>query len=187
MTLLEKFDHAVQLTMDDWKPESFWKHFSEGGYDLAVIVKKTHVFLVGDLILVSFCNGSGCRWPVYGRSSRGYSVSGYYMGFFKNRSGSARWSEKHKEPIFPWERYTNRVSARFVEIPSEVRTLSATDSGAIRRWLSTTQLAGDPVSDVGQGSVASLSLVQDTDLPPRRKRSSTVGLRERRLWKKWRA
>lgn len=50
------------------------------------IIKPHRLFLPGDIIWVNLNNGQAERWPVYGISSKGYAVRGFYLQYARWRS-----------------------------------------------------------------------------------------------------
>ena len=151
---LVQFDAAARLAAKDVGA-------GLAGCGLGVFHRNTRLFLRGDLVIVWFTNGQAERWPVYGRSSRGYDVVGLYQqgARFRDRGTFVRTVTHEGKPLAyrssTGDCHNNKTPMRLVDVPRELLTSrSEADSGRLRRWLSEALRTGHPAGEVGSGSLA---------------------------------
>jgi len=150
----KQFDEAVTIASDKGVT-------LDSGVGLAVYQRNTRLFARGDLVLVWFTNGGGSRWPVYGRSSRGYVVAYRYEQGHRYRE-RGKWQPQFTNGPHVYgpyrsstsDCYSNKSTIRLVDVPTEISNGLKSDSALLRRWFSEALRAGYAACGVGSGSPA---------------------------------
>jgi hypothetical protein len=110
---------------------------------LGLIRHRSRHFLSGDVVLIGWSNGSGCRQPVWCRTGRGHEVTNYYMQYARYPSDrSTPWGDGIPDPT-RGERWPRELTAlKVVEHPGHLEGLPP-DDPAVRRFVVETLCAGD--------------------------------------------
>jgi hypothetical protein len=109
---------------------------------LGIIRHRSQHFLSGDVVLIGWMNGSGCRQPVWCRTGRGHEVRNYYMQYARYPSDrSTPWGDSLPDPN-RGEPLRDRTALKVVEHPGHLEGLPP-DDPAVRRFVVETLCAGD--------------------------------------------
>jgi hypothetical protein len=180
---MDQFDHALRILEADNLDVS-------SSIGLGVFARNTKLFRAGDFVIVWFVNGGGMRWPVYGRSSRGFDVEDYYVQGHRYRErgcwypgGVESWQKPRRSSRL--DQYSNKATLRLVAVPREVLSACSTSGAAtLRGWFSEALRSGYAASGVGSSSSAlpPLPYIEDDGSPRARRKRWFISRAHRVMW-----
>jgi hypothetical protein len=80
-----QWDRTAALVLTARRPEVYHRELGGYGFHLGRIVQDHRLFLRGDVVLIHISNGMAERQPVWGVSSKGFAVRGFYLKYARYR------------------------------------------------------------------------------------------------------
>ncbi len=163
MTRIEQWDCAVALFLMEHRIGRAFgeRHANFCPWAFGVLRRSTKHFRVGDVVLIFIDNGTANRAKVYGLSSRGHRIAGFYMKhtawlnrYPRGRKNAHAWNAPVRTYKETYDAPTPRqkTALEYIGRPDHLGEALWPDDPAVRRFVVETLLPGLAGRRVGKGT-----------------------------------